>query len=279
MKKKLLITLGCSYTEGMGCYDEKSMPPGADVYSTNLLSRKEIEYQRGRFHAYGWPNRVGKKLGYDKVLNLGFGGGSTSGNLKQFMEHYWEETFSEYEVLIFWWLPASHRISFYSDDLIHHIIPPGPENELVGNDPHYLMGREYLNFTKYFPEDTYLEQIFYLKLMANHCKLKNFKFIWYVDNEYIDDTYFNQYPAKDKWIGTDSVKINHSVYPIKKYRSNICGHPNELGYEVISNIFFESIKQNHSYLIERPSVDDIRWEWKGNPEYNFQNKIKTGYLI
>ena len=33
MKKKLLITLGCSYTEGMGCYDFTNFPKDATVYS------------------------------------------------------------------------------------------------------------------------------------------------------------------------------------------------------------------------------------------------------
>lgn len=274
-KKKLLITLGCSYTEGMGCYDMDRLPDGAHIYSADLLSQEEIDYQRERFHTLGWPNRLGKKLGYDKVINLGFGGGSTSGNLKQFMEHYWNENFDEYEVFILWWLPSAHRMSFYSEDIIHHIIPPGSDEDPREDDPYYTLGREYIKFVENFPDDTYLEQIFYLKMMISYCSLKGFDFLWYIDNEHIDNNIFNKYPSKELWIGVQSELLNNTIYENESLVSPVCGHPNEDGYEIVSKIFFDSIKQNYPYLIKGDPVNSIDWEWKGNPEKNFTKDEKN----
>ena len=81
MKKKLLITLGCSCTEGVGCYD-LSINPEKLTYLK--LPPKELRLTRQRFHRLGWPNRVGRKINADKVLNLGVGGSSNSAHLKLF---------------------------------------------------------------------------------------------------------------------------------------------------------------------------------------------------
>ena len=261
--------MGCSYTEGFGCYDESRLPPGSHIYSYDLLSQEEIDYQRNRFHELGWPNRLGKKLGYDKVLNLGIGGGSTSGNLKHFMEHYWDTDFEDYEVLIMWWLPTSHRFSFYSNDEIKHISPPNSDEQPRNDEPYYILGKEYLKFVQNFPEDTYLEQIFYLKLMLNHCKLKGFEFLWYVNNAFIDPKHFEKYPGKEDWINIDSSKFIYAVYHDKKNVSPICNHPNEMGYEIVSEYFYESIKNYHPNLIKNTAVDHIEWDWRGFSEKNF----------
>jgi hypothetical protein len=273
-KKKLLITLGCSFTEGMGCYDMEVLPEGAHIYSWDLMSQAEIDYQRNRFHELGWPVSLGKKLGYDKVINLGFGGGSTSGNMKQFMEHYWDENFDEYEVLVLWWLPSAHRMSFYSEDIIHHVIPPGPDEDPREDDPYYRLGREYVRFIENFPEDTYLEQIFYLKLMINHCRYKGFKFIWYADNHHIDQKHFDEYPAKENWIGVDSESMNQYVYENPNWVSPVCNHPNEFGYEEIAKIFYKHIKERFPTYTESDPVDSIEQIWKGNPELNFNKDEK-----
>ena len=54
IKKKLLITLGCSYTEGVGCW-LKETPEGLEE---KLASDEWIywfELSRDRFHQNGWP--------------------------------------------------------------------------------------------------------------------------------------------------------------------------------------------------------------------------------
>lgn len=53
--KKVLITLGCSMTEGVGCYvpeylNDKGQP-----------TNDSWEYHHRSFHKNGWPNKVGKR--------------------------------------------------------------------------------------------------------------------------------------------------------------------------------------------------------------------------
>ena len=77
-KSKILITLGCSYTEGVGCFDVDLM----EKYNTtdyNSLPREQLLIQLDKFHKDGFPNKLGKLLNYDKVINMGLGGSGTSG--------------------------------------------------------------------------------------------------------------------------------------------------------------------------------------------------------
>ena len=67
MKPKLLITLGCSLTEGVGCYNLDLLPknPNQDYF----LDLK-LEKHSKRFLKYGWPNVLGNHLNYDLVINM-----------------------------------------------------------------------------------------------------------------------------------------------------------------------------------------------------------------
>ena len=68
MKKKLLITLGCSFTEGVGCYDPELLKqyPVINEKIKGDIYNKSIGY----FHANGWPPRLQQKLNYDRLINL-----------------------------------------------------------------------------------------------------------------------------------------------------------------------------------------------------------------
>ena len=110
MKTKLLITLGCSYTEGVGCYDpsvlnDEKLPLGVgrgfEVYTKSL----------DRFHNFGWPSRLQKKLQYDSLWNIGHGGASNSETAKRWMELFGDKNLSEeYDVLVLWMVTYAERI-------------------------------------------------------------------------------------------------------------------------------------------------------------------------
>jgi hypothetical protein len=89
MKKKLLITLGCPLTEGVGCYDTATIPPDM----VNMLKHEKFsevyDMNRERFHKFSWPSYLQKQLNYDFLINLGLGASSTSGNLKVWFEKYY----------------------------------------------------------------------------------------------------------------------------------------------------------------------------------------------
>ena len=83
MKKNLLVTLGCSFTEGVGCYDMENNPTDKVFWE---MDKEEAAIHIPHFHKYGWPNLVGGQLGFDNVLNLGFGGSANSEHVKKFVE-------------------------------------------------------------------------------------------------------------------------------------------------------------------------------------------------
>ena len=73
MKPKLLITLGCSYTSGIGTSDP--------------------------YH-HMWSRQLGIKLGFDKLINLGKAGASNSGCIKKFNEMVNNFPLNEYDILV-----------------------------------------------------------------------------------------------------------------------------------------------------------------------------------
>lgn len=259
MKKKLLITLGCSFTEGVGIYDYSIFPQNKDIYDKNIPI-EIIRYQLDLFHELGWPNKLGKKLGYHKVLNLGSGGASSSGNLKSFMEKYRNHDFSEWDVTLIWWLPQASRVSFYSGGKVDNILPT-LENKK--DTPEYHFNKFYITITEFY--DYILEQTFYLKLMEDYCKLKGFDFLWF-SSEYNNDElpnldYDYLFPIHN-WIGTHVSGVCDYLKP--PYINKSCGHPNEEGYNGIANLFFNSIKDKHPHLINENKPMDMEWEWNGS---------------
>jgi hypothetical protein len=257
MKKKLLITLGCSYTEGMGCYDFTNFPKDATVYS-NGVTKKQCDYQFDQFHKKGWPNKLGKLLGYDKVLNMGLGGSSQSSNMKVFMQKYRNFNFSEYEVFILWWIPNSHRFSFYRDRKSFSIISNSYGDSFDVVD---VLGKSYLNFIQRYPEDCVLETKFYLDLMEDYCEFKGYKLLWVSE----EDDYLKKSNISS-WLGVSigDIKANlpeHKINPS-------CFHPNELGYDIISQNIYNTLKQLHPYLIPSIPTTNMEWEWDGKPIQN-----------
>lgn len=254
MKKRLLITLGCSLTEGIGCYDYSKM---STLKPYVELPESEYQYQLNRFHELGWPNRLGKKLGYDKVINLGLGGSSTSGQSKQFYEKYLNEHFSDYDVLVIWLLSDPSRISFYSNLQIINIMPGLPG---AG-----LLEKGYIEFIEDIKLDTFLEQLYYIKTIEQVCENKGYKLLLAHSNKEFEIEMKKLYNSKyyfsgdiEDFFGDDMSK--------EEFISKVCPHPNEDGYELLSQQMFDKIKENHSYLINTSNETSFEWQWDGFPK-------------
>ena len=146
MKKKLLITLGCSFTEGVGAYDLNKIP---SVHRPNNIGNdfvvERYKLYRPRFHMHSWSRYLQKSLNYDVLINLGLGGSSDSNAIKRFIEVFYENSLSEnYDVLVVWGLTFPERISFYKDGKNVSILP-GYKH---GDTNHYSLGVSYNNFTQ-----------------------------------------------------------------------------------------------------------------------------------
>lgn len=272
MKKKLLITLGCSLTEGVGCYDPTTIP--SDM--TNMLKHKNFSevynMNRERFHKFSWPARLQKQLNYDFLINLGLGASSTSGNLKVWFEKYYNKNFNDdFDVLIIWLLPDPTRFSFYRNSFIKNVIP---YRSLYSFNTHeYYIGKEYVKFIQDIDLDPALEQIFYLKIFEEHCKFYKYNFLYTQVDFNLNKLFEKFYNTENRMFFNNSILPNFSEHPNMK--SILCGHPNEIGYEYVSNKIFEWIKLNRPELTSSNIPNKFESSWDGYPIANRLNAISS----
>lgn len=268
MKKKLLITMGCSYTEGVGCYE----PSLLDEFRKPLNNTGSIYNESvNRFRTMGWPIRLQKKLGYDCLWNLGRGGSSNSEAVKRWMELFSDKTLSEeYDVLVLWMMTFSTRISFYRNGSIATIL--SYFNHLT---PEYQnLSDSYLNFLgKNTIRDSTLEAYFYLNVIKNICSLSNYKFLYINVNtdegRELDSLTKNSSSLNftRKVLYPEHSGILHGVHRDKQLDTvAFCGHPNEKGYEIISERLLNLISYEHSHFINTTPPEKYEHEYLGVPK-------------
>lgn len=263
-KPKLLITMGCSYTEGVGCWDLSTIPEG--MTNSDVWHEKYLQvYQKNlkNFHEKGWPNKLCKKLGYDEVLNLGLAGSSTSGQMKSFIEKYEKNSFSEYDVLVVWLLTEPSRFSFYKNGSINNILP----NEKYNSDNN--IGPAYINFIDDVVLDPILEQIFYIKSFIDICENRGYGLIITYWEENSGNHLLNQF--KSPYFLYNHPHNLLPPWPYEKpYGSSLCLHPNENGYEFLADKIYQGIEKNHSHFIPEIKSESFEWNWGGK---NTQHEI------
>lgn len=266
MKKKLLVTLGCSFTEGVGCYDLSRVPPGIKYKG---LPDDERKYQENRFHEYGWPNRVGKALGFDKVLNLARGGSSNSYSAKMLTERLLgNRKYDDYDIYVIWMATEPTRFSFFDGKFLNSYLPSSKSLE-------DSLSRAYVNSINNLYLGTLNEQVFYTKVIEQVCENNNFTLaIVHWNTSYTDlcRLYKSRY-----FLGVDSKPIFKRIkLDPQADISRICDHPNEAGYEKVANLIIEDIKNYRPEFVVGNTKDIIEWEWEGSnvfPEKVFQDQI------
>lgn len=262
MKKKLLITMGCSLTEGVGCYGDMTKEKwNQDMYEDFL----------DRFHQYAWPTHLVKKMGYDKLINLGLGASSTSGQLKQFSEKYLHKDLSEYDVLIIWLLTDSSRFSFYLDYQIHNYLCT------FVDDSESTLSKSYIHEMNDINADTLLEQVFYIKMMEQICENKGYKLLL-VNSSSDEHKRLVDFYESDNYLTIDNP---HTIFNNDaegdEYLSPIgCHHPNESGYEIVSNKIFDLIQKNYSSLINDIKPIECEMIWDGSV-IDYTDKFKIDF--
>lgn len=262
--------MGCSFTEGVGCWDMTL--DYSDNFDYCNLSDYFDDLNKPRFHEKGWPNRVGKKLGFDKVINIGLGGVSNSHQVKEFFEKFINTnalySVSDYDVTIIWMMTESSRISFYKNG----------KNESTSGTKLYNEYAKYIiesdNNEYDYKFDFELESLFYFNIMDFVCKSNNFKLYctsWIMDIEYgnifskicnnesfINDNIY-RLPSHIKESSTDFKEI------FEKHFSNpICEHPSEQGYEIIANNIVESLLTRNPNIKSTPISNKMEWIWDGD---------------
>lgn len=258
MKKKLLITMGDSVTEGVGCYDYSKMSNPNVTYFE--LPKDEGSYQLNRFHEFGWPNRLGKKLNYDKVINIGWGGSGQSAHVKLFFEKIIGKDFSNYDVLVVWLLSDCSRFSFYSFGRISQFLP-----NMYAKNGHDIE-LSYIKNIGDIENDSILETIFYIKCMEQICQNNNFDLQITSWERFSLSKIFKKYPSKYQMKSADDNLISSVFFDNDELRSKVCFHPNEKGYETIAQNMFNSIKKYNPNFINKNNVEKFEWYWDGEPK-------------
>jgi hypothetical protein len=254
MKKKLLITMGCSFTEGYGCWDEttfssemlnklKSHTPynpffGNDNSNIKFHTTELISKNINNFQSKGWPANLAKLMGTTDILNLGKGASSNSGQTKEFFKrNLHENPYAEYDVTLVWLMTEPFRISFYVNRKI--------ENYMIDSHPIWkeyfkeIISHHSKDMINGIPvEDATLESIFYFNIMETVCIKNNWKFHAFpLTNAF--SGYFRKHESSDNF-------HENCILPLKndnnsEFYSHICGHLNEAGYSHVANNMYNII--------------------------------------
>ena len=262
MKKKLLITLGCSCTEGVGCYDLSINP---DKINYLKLPPKEFRLTRNRFHKLGWPNRVGKKINAHKVINLGVAGSSNSAHLKLFVDKIVPQLSKlqkEYEIFLIWMMTDSSRFSLYNKEeiLLFNPVTVGLLNI------HLPMEKAYLETMDEMKIGPAREDIFYLKMAETMFKYHNIKAVYTSWGQSFTTLY--EYFLSDSYLmPTPHYLMSYLKTEDGKYISEVCEHPNEKGYELWASKIVQALEIHHPEFLKGDKVDNFTYEWLGGTRY------------
>ena len=265
MKKKILITMGCSLTEGLGCYDLNKIRPEEIVESNKrkypLLNDEEYLYQRNLFHNNGCPIILAKKLGFDKLINLGLAASSQSGNVKQFVEKYLDKNFFDCEVFIIWMISIPERFSFYNNHKVQTYLPTTEKGNRVD------LEKSWLKEIKDIPYDSSYETIFYIRIMEQICQKKNYSLLitsW-VHNLMVK---LNKIYQSENYITPINFQpweiTNIKKFTLDHYSKMGCGHPNEEGYKLIAENLYDVIVKNHREFLQGPYQENIEMVYDGD---------------
>jgi len=271
MKKRLLVTIGCSLTEGVGCYDYNINPDKLHFGQLNYKNKKQT---LDNFHKEGWPNRVGKALNFDKVINLGSGGSSNCTHLKLFTDKIKskiDKLNKEYDVFLIWMMTEPTRFSFYTTDTILQFCPveaANPTNNIVVNS----LEKGYLKYIKEYKIGPLREQIFLIELAESLFRENNIKPLFTSWSKLLPDL-LRMYKS-EYWLSPKPSDLLKEVVKDRKYISEAvhCGHPNENGYELIANQLIVDIKKYHPEFYSNTPVEKFDWEWDGSVIYTPQKK-------
>jgi hypothetical protein len=284
VKKRLLITVGDSYTLGVGSYN----PLVVKVYNELLptMSKEEKWAWEEIFHDYylnhGWPTYLQKLLKCDHLINCSRGGSSNSGIVKTFMELYENETFSEYEVNLVWGMTWPERISFYAGaktpfikDHVPNMKQMSSVNDLLITESKpwdslqkVNLRKAYVEFINNIPHDTVREALFYKSILHMMCKYRGWNFsFWWCDKStrnYITKLHPGPEFYQDVVIPNES---NGNIYKPLRVDDRHC---NEEGYKKIAQDIFNAMQQRQPQCLPPNDylVNEYSSEWTGMVKFH-----------
>lgn len=271
MKKKVLFTLGCSFTEGDGAYPDEPFfePEGIPLDGSRRLEIHGGDLQNwyrntyaDHFHQHSWGAQLVRKLGYDKLINLGKCASSTSYQLKLLFDKYWDFDWENHDVLMGIYLTDSIRYSFYSGGAPSTFMCGDPER------PWSLSGR-YAKIIQNPDLDPLLEQLFHVKCLEGFCEARGIKLFimnyWPREDEWFKEVHKSKhYLEQEVW---NPLPFEHGGGEPQiwdgRYHSPICFHPNKEGYRLMMENIYSKLKEKHPEVLRTDGFNDnpeIIWD-------------------
>jgi hypothetical protein len=250
MGKKLLITLGCSWTEGCGVYDEQALADYALHKRFGLLHTESRD--RGSYARGSWPNQLAELMGWE-LLNLGKVSSSTSYQAKQLIMGDIDD--KDYEqVLVIQQVSISSRFSFFAgkDDIRNFDPLEIQRTGEFARDIDHLERKflEYYLVTANTIPGEHWETAFHLKCVESYCLARGWRFeyvtAWegsFLDipdnlNNYKSTACLHPAMAQAGYDGTLQEivmnRLSHDGFAL-------CKHPNKQGYEVIARAIYAGL--------------------------------------
>jgi|TARA_B110000259_G_C13859104_1_gene340078 hypothetical protein len=215
----LLISMGDSWTAGVGCYNGTAL---------DQLSRKEIHIDElmplslDSFAEGCWPKQLTDNLGWD-LINLSIGGCSNSGQAKILFDSIPDDLCKKYDnVFVIWLLSDAYRPSFYVD---------GKVRSWHGEEKFTKLC---IKYARPRIEDAILDTNFYVKCVDKFCKSNGYHFLF--GNAFGINHSLNSSHNMHNYLKNDA--FSNCVSP---EGFSFCGHPNAHGYSLIAGKIQEVI--------------------------------------
>jgi hypothetical protein len=224
-RENLLITLGDSWTEGVGCYHPKLehqfFKKKIDKQHLYLESRKDGFFGRG-----SWPFQLSTILNTD-LINLGIGGDSNSASAKRFIHDFdrLEHIRSKYKkITVIWLLSDPNRFSFYTRQVLNNFLP-----NLDDSSASFV--KKYFQHANIDPLDSILETSFYVHAVYWFCKANGLNFVY--GSAFSDLSSLKQICKVPGNIHQHTEKSSMNNYLTQSMHA-FCNHPNTTGYYTIA---------------------------------------------
>jgi hypothetical protein len=235
----LLITLGDSWTEGVGCYPDSILEKYGNPPKMNYRDPSCFDDYNFLSKYYGensWPSRLSSLLENYEIINLGKAGSANSACAKRFEIFLRNFNRQQYgRILVIFLMSEPSRFSFFSDNQIRSFLPSWHQDDV----------REE-KFTNYYTSivaksdtDFWSESIFYLNCIDSFCNNHGMDFVFGSAFSHIKTCqYFKNmtnimFRDQYNWNARDLLDDSEM---------SKCHHPNIAGYKKIADYIYADLK-------------------------------------
>lgn len=283
--KKLLITLGDSWTYGHGSYLREL----EEKYYNNQISEGDLfAGSTINFIEKSWPVALAKHFNFD-LLNIAHPGSSNSAQAKLLLDNrvsfnpyaissdariinktkkynfkliensISDINFKEYDkIVLIFMLTGNWRFSFYRNGKPQSFIPTAIYFDNDTGELTYPPSLDFydfgLKYAEIVPEkrDHDLESAFYLTVVENFCKVHNIEFFYGSFSSDCSDMkpYFFRKNSILNMDDRGNVVDYRDIVESNKLAVSYCSHPNEYGYKLISDNMISILETKFSTNME-----------------------------